>query len=69
MRSVSVAWFTFRSLETNGVNVAGDMTGTYFDINPGDGDLLGSPTGPDVQLTADSGTADDFQLDWRRLYL
>ena len=55
--------------ELNGVNVAGDMTGTYFDINPGDGDLLGSPTGPDVQLTADSGTADDFQLDWRRLYL
>jgi hypothetical protein len=55
--------------ELNGVNVAGDMTGMYFDINPGDGDLLGSPNGPDVQLTADSGTADDFQLDWRRLYL
>jgi hypothetical protein len=55
--------------ELNSVNVAGDMTGVYFDINPGDGDLLGSPNGPDVRLSADSGTADDFQLDWRRLYL
>lgn len=50
-------------------NVAGDMSGVYFDVNPGDGDYLGSPNGPDVQLTADSGSTDDFQLDWARRYL
>ena len=50
----------------NGSNVAGDMTGTYFLVNPGDGDYLGSPNGPDVQLTADSGNHDLFKLEYRR---
>lgn len=57
--------------EVNSVNAAGDMSGVYFDVNPGDADPyghFGSPTYPDVQLTADSGIANQFRLEWRRRY-
>jgi hypothetical protein len=54
--------------KVNSINVGGNISGTYFDINPGDGDFLGSPTGPDVQLTADSGQASNFELAYYRRY-
>ncbi len=46
-------------------NEAGNISGTYFDINPGDGDYLGSPAGPDVNITF-TGTCDDFTVEYRR---
>jgi len=58
----------FFSAKLDGADVGGSMAGSYFDVNPNDGDYLGSPAGPDIQLTADSGTADNFQLDFKRRY-
>lgn len=54
--------------EVNSANVGGDISGSYFDVNPGDGDYLGSPAGPDIQLTADSGTATEFKVEYKRRY-
>lgn len=54
--------------ELNGSNAGGDIAGTYFDIDPADGDYLGSPTAPDVQVTFDSGTAGSCELAYRRRY-
>jgi hypothetical protein len=49
-------------------NKAGSMSGTYFDVNPGDGTpYAGSPTYPDIQLTG-TGTADLYKVEWRRRY-
>ncbi len=56
----------FFTAKKNGSNIGDLIAGSYFDINPNDGDFLGSPNGPDVLVTADSGTLDDFQLDYRR---
>jgi hypothetical protein len=53
----------------NGSNAGGDISGSYFDVDPGDGDpYAGSPTYPDIQLTADSGTADLFRVQYYRRY-
>lgn len=55
--------------KVNGSNVGGDISGSYFDVNPGDGDkYAGSPTYPDIRLTADSGAATDFQIEYKRRY-
>lgn len=54
--------------EVNSVNVGGDMSGTFFDVDPGDGDFLGSPNAPDIRLTATSGIADLFEVKWFRRY-
>ena len=54
--------------KVNGSNVGGSISGSYFDVNPGDGDYLGSPAGPDVRLTADSGNATLFKVEYKRRY-
>lgn len=56
------------TVELNGSDDGGNLSGTIFDIDPGDGDYLGSPTGPDIRLTADSGSADLFKVEYRRRY-
>lgn len=55
----------FFTAEVNGSNVGGDISGSYFDIDPNDG---GTPTGPDLQLTADSGNATEFKVEYKRRY-
>jgi hypothetical protein len=54
--------------EVNGANVGGNMSGTYFQVDPNDGDYLGSPAAPDIYLTADSGIATTFTVKWFRRY-
>ena len=50
----------------NGADARANLSGTFFDVNPRDGDFQGSPNAPDIQLTATSGDADDFDVDYRR---
>jgi hypothetical protein len=58
----------FTAVKNGSTNVGGLISGSYFDVNPKDGDYLGSPAGPDIQLTADSGTADLFKVEYYRRY-
>lgn len=53
--------------EKASVNVGGYMSGTYFSVDPADGDFLGSPAGPDVYLTG-SGSATLYKLEYKRRY-
>jgi hypothetical protein len=62
---VDTEYFTAK---LNGSSVAANMSGSYFDVDPNHGDYLGSPAGPDIQLTADSGTADTFDVKYYRRY-
>lgn len=39
----------------------------FFEIDPDDGDFL-APSSPDIRLSATSGDADNFQLDYRERY-
>lgn len=59
----------FFTAEVNSANVGGLISGSYFDVDPGDGDKYGgSPTYPDIQLTADSGDATLFKVEYKRRY-
>lgn len=60
----------FMTALKDGSNVAGNISGTYFDVDPGDGDKYADPTPtyPDIRLTSDSGSADDFSLEYKRRY-
>ncbi len=57
------------TVELNGSNDGDNLSGTIFNVDPGDGDYLGSPAGPDIRLTADSGSAGQFKVEYKRRYL
>ena len=56
------------TVELDGAHASGDLSGTIFDVDPGDGDYLGNPAGPDIRLTAVSGSAEQFKIEYRRRY-
>ncbi len=54
--------------ESNGVSVGANLSGSYFDIDPDDGDFVAAAT-PDVRLSdTGGGTADLFRIQYRRRY-
>jgi len=52
----------------NGASATSNFSGTFFDCYPSDGGSSYPPSTCSVQLTADSGDADLFQVDYRRRY-
>ncbi len=59
----------FTAVKNGSTNVGGLISGSYFDVDPGDGDkYAGSPTYPDIYLTATSGAVDLFKVEWKRRY-
>lgn len=57
------------TVELNGSDAGGNLSGTIFDVDPGDGDpYAGTPTYPDIRLTATSGSADLFKVEYYRRY-
>jgi len=57
----------FTAIKNGSTNIGDLISGSYFDVNPGDGDYLGSPDAPSIQLTG-TGAVDLFQVQWKRRY-